>query len=119
MGREPADDFIKLAVEVSITGDDPAEEIDVALICADPRAQGEIEIGGKTVNLSGQAITFRSPDDGPLHGRRRYYLLEERVDAVKTMFDMFSHDLMHVQVLVDDEQERIDGETLSEFVEHL
>ncbi len=115
----PPGDFSKLAVEVSITGDEPAEEIVVALICADPRAQGEVEIEGKRVRLRGQAIAFRSPHDGSLHDRRRYYLPEEYVSDVKTMFEVFSKDLMHIQILVDGEAEKIDGETLSEFVEAL
>jgi hypothetical protein len=115
----PPDDFSKLAVEVSITGEEPAEETDVALICADPRAQAEVEIAGKRVHLRAQAITFRSPDDGPLHDRRWYYLPEEYLAEVKMMFEVFSHELMHVQVLVDGEAETIDGETLSEFVEAL
>src|SRR4051812_27135402 len=106
----PSNDFSKLAVEVSITGDEPAKETEVALICADPRAPGEIEIGDKLVDLRGQAITFMSPDDGPLHDRRLYYLPKKCVADVKMMFEVFSHELMHVQVLVDCDPQMIDGE---------
>lgn len=119
LAGHPPEGCSRLAIEVAIIGDDPAEEVDVALICDDPTMRGKGEVDGKEVNFRGRSFTFRSNEEEPTAGRRCYYLPEDYVDAVKTVFDLVSSDVIYVQVLVDGEQKRIAGETISALVDAL
>jgi hypothetical protein len=116
LAEHPPEGFSRLAIEVGIIGDELAEEVDVALICDDPTVRGKGEVEGKEVNFRGRSFTFRSDEEGPLAGRRWYYLPEASVEAVKAVCDVVSSDLMHVQILVDGKKETIDGETISAFI---
>lgn len=119
LAERPPEGFSRLAIEVGMIGDGLAEKVDVALICDDPTVRGKGEVAGKEVNFRGRSFTFRSDEEGPLAGRRWYYLPEDYVEAVKAVLDVVSSDAIHVQVLVDDEQKTIDGEAISAFVSAL
>jgi len=119
LAENPSHGFSQLAVEVGIIGEESAQHVDVALICSDPTHQGKGEIEGKKVTIRGRSFSFQSDENGPLSGRRWYYLPQDAVDDVKAVFDVVSVDRIHVQVFVDGQMEVIDGKTMSAFVDKL
>lgn len=121
LADKPPAGFSRFVIEVGNVGSAPVEEIDVAICCDDPTRKGEVEIGGKRVNMAGRRFPFESDDTGPLEGnaRRWYYLPTASVDPLKQVLDYLSPDQFWAAITTPDDQRQIDGGTVGWFVARL